>query len=410
MTRTERTYYVITCLYRLSWSALGPTYALFLLDRGLDLLHVNLVLAVYLITTCLFEVPTGAVADVFGRKASFILSCVVRAVAFGMYYFSDSFGEFLFAEFIDAIGTTLATGSFDAWAVDGMREEGDERPVDRLFSRAMMLGQFSAIIGGFSAAQLAERDMSYPWLIGTAGFLLCGAVAALFMRERRPPLASFAELRAGAYLSVGRTMRDGVVAVRAMPVMRGLCLLTMLTSFATVPAFQMWQPRMQSLSGEGPWLLGWVWVFLNLALIFGSAIIPRVIGRWGRPRALAFAYAWRALTIGVAAVATTFFPALFGFLLQEIGWGFTEPVLQAWMNEHATSERRATILSVRSMAFTFGGAAGLVCLGLLARETSISAAWLVTGALYALAVPGYLLLGRVARRHRAPTIEPAVAA
>ena len=125
MTRTERTYYIITCLYRLSWSALGPTYALFLLSRGLDLLHVNLVLAVYLITTCLFEVPTGAVADVFGRKLSFILSCVVRALAFGLYYFSDTFAEFLVAEFIDAVGTTLSTGAFDAWAVDGMRDEGD---------------------------------------------------------------------------------------------------------------------------------------------------------------------------------------------------------------------------------------------------------------------------------------------
>jgi MFS family permease len=406
MTRTERTYYLITCLYRLSWSALGPTYALFLLSRGLDILHVNLVLAVYLITTCLFEVPTGAVADVFGRKVSFILSCLVRAVAFAMYFFSDTFAEFLVAEFVDAIGTTLATGAFDAWAVDGMRDEGNERPVDRLFSRAMILGQMSAIVGGLGAAQLAERDIRLPWLVGTSGFLLCALAGALLMRERRPAAVPLSELRAGAYLSIGSTVRDGLAAVRVMPVMRGLCLLTMLTSFATVPAFQMWQPRFHALAGEGPWLLGWVWVLLNLALIAGSALVPRVVGRWGRPPALAVAYAWRGLTLGAAAIATTFFPALFGFLLQEIGWGFTEPVLQAWMNEHATSAQRATILSVRSMAFTLGGAAGLVCLGFLANETSIANAWMATACIYMLAVPGYLALGRVARRYGRAAIEP----
>src|SRR5512144_2378285 len=151
MTRTERTYYLITCLYRVAWSALGPTYALFLIDRGLDLLQVNLVLATYLITTCLFEVPTGAVADVFGRRASFLLSCLVRALAFGLYYFSDSFGEFLVAELVDAVGTTLATGAFDAWAVDGIRAEGDHRPVDRLFARAQMLAQAMAIVAGLGA-------------------------------------------------------------------------------------------------------------------------------------------------------------------------------------------------------------------------------------------------------------------
>ena len=75
------------------------------------------------------------------------------------------------------------------------------------------------------------------------------------------------------------------------------------------------------------------------------------------------------------------------------------------MNEHATSAQRATILSVRSMAFTLGGAAGLVCLGFLARETSIANAWLVTAGLYALAVPAYLALGRVARRYERATIE-----
>jgi MFS family permease len=397
--RTERTYYFITCLYRLSWSALGPTYALFLLSRGLDILQVNLVLAVYLITACVFEVPTGAVADVFGRKVSFILSCLVRALAFGLYYFSDTFGEFLVAEFIDAVGTTLATGAFDAWAVDGMRDEGNRRPVDRLFARANMMAQTSAIVGGFTAAQLAERDLTWPWLIGTAGFLLCALAGAVLMRERRPPLASWADLRAGAYLSIGTMVRDGLAAVHSMPVMRGLCLLTALTSFATVPAFQMWQPRLQSLAGEGPWLLGWVWVFLNLSLILGSSLIPRLVGRWGRATTLAVAYGWRGATLGVAAVAVGFPTALIGFLLQEIGWGVTEPVLQAWMNEHASSAQRATILSVRSMAFTLGGAAGLVCLGLLARETSIAHAWGVTASLYFVAVPGYILLGRIARRY-----------
>src|SRR5215472_9641402 len=179
MTRTERTYYIISCLYRLSWSALGPTYALFLLARGLDLFRLNLVLAVYLLTTCLFEVPTGALADVFGRKRSFVVSCVVRAAAFGLYFLSDSFGQFLVAEFIDAIGTTLATGAFDAWALDGIRDEGGDLAADHLFARANMLAQVTAIIGGLSSAQLAQRDLSWPWLMGTSGFLVCALAGAV---------------------------------------------------------------------------------------------------------------------------------------------------------------------------------------------------------------------------------------
>jgi len=391
MTRTERTYYLLTALNRIAWAVLGPTYALFLLARGLDLLQLNVVLAVYLITICVFEIPTGAIADVFGRKASFVLSCLVRAVAFGLYYVSDSFTDFLVAEVIDAIGTTLATGAFDAWAVDGVRADGDERPVDRLFARGQMLGQTMAMVGGLLAAYVATRDLALPWLLGSGGFLVCAAAAALLMRE------THVRRRAadGSHYSIAATMRESVALVRAAPAMRWLCGLAALTAFATLPAFQMWQPRLTDLSGAGPWLMGWVWLFLNLTSIAGSALIPRLVARLGRPSALALALLWRAATLGVAGAAAGFPVACVGFLLQEVGFGFSEPVLQAWMSEHATAAQRATILSVRSMSFTLGGGLGLLCLGWLARATDIGTAWLVSAAIYACAAPWFLALARV---------------
>jgi hypothetical protein len=62
------------------------------------------------------------------------------------------------------------------------------------------------------------------------------------------------------------------------------------------------------------------------------------------------------------------------------------------------------------MAFTLGGAAGLVCLGFLARETTIASAWMATAGIYMVAVPGYLVLGRVARRYQRAAIEQALRA
>lgn len=108
--RTERTYYLVLGLYHASWSFLGPVYPLFLLDRGLDLFQVNAILAIYFATTLVFEVPTGAVADRFGRKASFVASCAIRGLAHALYWRSGTFPAFAAAEFADAIGTTLATG------------------------------------------------------------------------------------------------------------------------------------------------------------------------------------------------------------------------------------------------------------------------------------------------------------
>src|SRR5262249_1735370 len=146
--RTERTYYLVFGLYSLPAWFMGPVYPLFLLSRGLDLFQINLVLAAYLITSCLLEVPTGALADVIGRKASFLLSCAVRTVAFGLYAFAQGLSDCLVAEFIDALGSTLANGALDAWAVDGMRAEGHRGSADRFFARAQMIARAVMIVGG----------------------------------------------------------------------------------------------------------------------------------------------------------------------------------------------------------------------------------------------------------------------
>src|SRR5574341_1143939 len=215
MGRTERTYYIVYGLYCASWSCLSGVYPLFLLSRGLDLFQINVVFAVYLITAFLFEVPTGAVADVAGRKVSFLLSCATRAVAFGLYWFADGFLDCVVAEFIDAIGTTLATGALDAWAVDGMRAEGDQRPADRVFARAYQVASPLMIMTGLAGAYLADVDIGFPWPCGAAGFALTGITGLVLMRERREPRRR----SSGALRAWARTTGDGLALVWRAPVL-----------------------------------------------------------------------------------------------------------------------------------------------------------------------------------------------
>jgi MFS family permease len=397
MTRTERTYYAVFGLYNVSWSFLGPMYAWFLLDRGLDLFEINLVLAVYLITAFLFEVPTGAVADVFGRKVSFIASCVVRSFAFALYAFCDELHEFLFAEFIDAIGTTLASGALDAWAVDGMREEGDDTPKDRFFARSLVLARAMMIASGIAGGYLAAVDLVLPWFGGAAGFALTAVAAAVLMRETRGESAA-PEHRAG----LRDTVRGGFGAVRGAPVLGFLCVVTLATSFAFLSAQQLWPPRLMELGGGEVWLLGWVWALLNVSSLVGSILVPRLLAHASRAVVLALASAWRAATLGMAAQAATFSPATAGYLLQEMGFGVGEPLLSSWMNEHTDSRNRATVLSIRSMAFTLGGSLGLVCLGIVARAAGIPTAWAMAAVVHALVAIGVVLVGRALAGGRAP--------
>jgi MFS family permease len=406
MTRTERTYYLVFSLYSLSWSFIGPMYALFLLSRGLDLFQMSLVPAVYWIVSFLFEVPTGAFADVAGRKISFLLSCVVRMAAFGLYAYARGFTDFVVAEFIDALGSTLANGALDAWAVDGMQGEGDVRPTDRFFARAQMIARIAIITGGLAGGYLAQRDITLPWLAAAGAFAVTGTVAAVGMREVRLPAGA----RPHASRSLVRTVSQGLMVVRRTPVLLLLCGLTLAVTFATMPALMFWQPQLTALTGEGTWLMGWIWAFLNVAGFVGSAIIATLLGRYPRRLVLGAVVLWRGVMLGVAGLAGAFGPALAGLLLMELGFGVSEPLLQAWMNEHIAPAQRATVLSVRAMCLTLGGGTGLVCIGLVARGFGIPAAWLLSAALLVLTAPGFVILEGWAQGGAGVALRPPQAA
>jgi len=162
----------------------------------------------------------------------------------------------------------------------------------------------------------------------------------------------------------------------------------------------LWQPRMKALSGEGVWLMGWIWALINVANVAGSALISRLVGRFSREHLLCAMTAWRGLSLAAAAVSIGFTPALLGLLGTEVGFAVSEPLVQAWLNERISSEQRATVLSVRAMFFTLGGGAGLACMGWVARSAGIPTAWLASALVFAVTAPGFLILGRLVRESR----------
>jgi MFS family permease len=393
MSRTERTFYLLFGGYSLAQFFLAPVYPLFLLSRGLDLLQINLILAIYLTTIFVFEVPTGALADTAGRRLSFVLGCATRTVAFVLYSRARGFAECAVFEFIDAVGTTLVSGALEAWAVDGVQSEGEGqgRSIAGLLSRANIIGRTFLMAGAVVCGYLAERDLRYPWLAAAAIFALTGIAGAALMHETRRPRAHTARP------SLPHAMRDGLGLVRRSPVLLLLSALALGSAFAAFPIYMYWQPRLQALAGEQLRVMGWIVALLALASLTGSVLVPRMVGRFARESVLFAAMVWRGVMVAVLAGAGSLSPALTGLLLQETAFGVIDPVSAAWTNEHVASAERATVISVRSAFMTLGGALGLVSVGLVARAFGLQVAMGVSATVFLLVAPGFVLLGRAAR-------------
>src|SRR5687767_14434482 len=87
---TKTVYYLLTFLFEFAAGLTFATYVLFLLSRDLDLFQVMLINVTYMLGNFIFEIPTGAYADHFGRKKSIFLSCIFLIIGLLIYFESSN--------------------------------------------------------------------------------------------------------------------------------------------------------------------------------------------------------------------------------------------------------------------------------------------------------------------------------
>jgi MFS family permease len=325
---------------------------------GLDLALILFLNAWFMLWNFVLEVPTGAVADRFGRRASLLLGCATGAIAILIYVSAPHLGVFLFAEVVLAVSYTLISGADEALLYDSLiasdRTERAKQEIARLES-AKLMGIVLGALGG--AAMTAWLPLQGIMALQAIPMGLA-AVVGLFLVE--PPTSE----TAGTRPSFTRVLREGLGLVLRSSALRRIALDLVSVGALSFLVIWLYQPLLEAagipIGGFGP-----VHVGLSLgqiAVLQGADRLEDVLGSRSRllfGLALATALAWIGLGFfdspwlvvpGVIAVAS------FGLA--------RGPLLQASMHRHIPSERRATAISgvsmLRTLAIVFAnGAAGL---------------------------------------------------
>ena len=95
-----------------------PVLITFFVSRGLDFTHIALLNSVYALTAIVFEVPTGALADRFGRCRAMMLGSLLMAIGCVVDFNGRDFWTFALGEGLLALGMTLTSGADSAYLYD----------------------------------------------------------------------------------------------------------------------------------------------------------------------------------------------------------------------------------------------------------------------------------------------------
>ncbi len=398
--RNLRVYYVFA-FFGQALLLLPIWVAYLLLERGLSLTEVALIEAPFWLAILLAEVPTGAVADRWGRRVSLVLGAGTTALAIAAFGLADTLPLILVSYVIWGIAMTLTSGADNALLYDTLRQLGREREFERYAGRGMALRSAGIVLAMLAGGPVAEATSLQTTVFLSAAVTGLLGLTALFFRE--PPHRE----AGGAQVSYWAGLRTALGTVRRTPAVGTAILLgAMLLAGATVPVV-LAQPFLLSHGYDVGWEFSLLQAPISLAAVGGGLLVFRLLGRAGSVGTLGTlgmvlvgSYVGAALWDSVGAVA---FLATMS-LVRAVG----EPVLHGYINHRVPSAQRATVLSLSSMASSLVLAPIMPLLGFSADEIDLPAAFGVGAGVLGVAV---LVSGVLwTRAHRAHPLATNVAA
>ncbi len=372
------TYWTVIATRELAMSFFATTYVLFLLARGLNLFEVNLVNTVFFITLFVFEIPTGVVADVWGRKISVIISFIFTTIGMITYFFAQSFLACAVAEAISAIGFTFMTGAFDAWLIDELKHRGYQEQTRWIFGRSQQIGKLLGLGGALLGAFVGSYNLALPWL-GGALMLTGGIFSAIFLMKEESFTRRPYSVIAG-WQEMGQTFKAGLTYAKSSAPVRFLVAMGIIQSLGFMAPNMQWTPWFKELLGSTT-NLGFMWWGIALALVLGAELAHAITGKHNDKWLLVLTQIAIGLCVALVPLSRNLTYAVSAFLLHEFGRGLYRPLKDAYLNATIPSKQRATLLSLDAMSFHIGGAVGLVVSGAIANTFGIATAWVLSGGL-----------------------------
>jgi MFS family permease len=376
--RIVRTYLFYKFLFWFPHSFVFATYILFLREAELSFAEIGIVNLAFMVSNVVLEIPTGVVADFFGRKVSIVLGIFVAAGGLFAYYFSHGLWGFVFAESVAALGATLLSGADEAWIKDSLDFNGYGKKVLATFSWGDIVERGSTILGGAAGGLVGVYNLRLNWLIAGIGVFVAGVVCVFMIREDYFERKAFGWRKGLSQMR--QIFRDSVSYGYRHKIVWSLVVVGALGSLSTQALNMFWSVYFSEALGVE--IVSSAWALL---MFLGAVGLWLANSRWMKKtshrNAMSSGYFATALFVFVTTIVPNGWVALVVFGFHEIGRNIFDLRRRVYLQENVPSDKRATIVSFSSMFLHFGAAIGWVAVGLLADEIGIICCWQISAAL-----------------------------
>lgn len=345
----------------------GASWVALLALRGFSVFEIGILESIFHMVSMCFEIPSGVVADTFGRKKTIVASEVLMILSILGMLCSDTFWSVAAAIGISALSYNMASGTREALAYDTLKENGQEQEYDRFASMEMViyrLGSATAVLCAGLALILGYR-WAYLLDLGMRSICLLLALGLrepkLKEKEERNGNAKKDKAREGedskkdskSSESVSEKLKNCVVEslgfLRSHPETIGIIALnSLIGAVATLLLFFL-QARLP-VYGLKTGLLGPALFFMSVGAACGAKAIT-FFRKKGYKSIAVISICGVLAAFGILYTKQPYLICLGGFLAA-FSDDFLEVRTDVLLNEKIPSAQRTTLISVCSFAFS----------------------------------------------------------
>ena len=363
-----------------------PFLVLAFLDKGLSFFMIGLLVACREVTVNLFEVPSGAIADLWGRRRSMIVSFVAYIASFAVFGAAKELALLFVAMFLFGIGEAFRTGTHKAMIFTWLRRQGrlDERT--RVYGYTRSWSKIGSAVSVVLAMVIVLASGGYdyvfylciaPYVLGIVNFLgypneLEGERAEGEKAEGQPAGKVGRHLRATLNYSFSRprlrrlifeSMGFGGVfrAVKdyLQPVLKSAAVVFVAAAAVKLGVLRATAGGASPAAGltdaqSAAIIVGPVYVVLHLLSALASRRAHRLVDCLGHEERTARVLWGLALVCFAGMAAAAWYGVhvglIAGFVVLYVIQNFWRPVMICRVDRESAESHRATVLSIESQA------------------------------------------------------------
>ncbi len=387
-----------------SFMVVIPVFVPLVQGYGLTMAQVLQTQALFALTVAVFEVPSGYIADIWGRKRAILAGSALNGMGFVSLLWADGFADFLVYEIFLGVGISLISGADLALLYDTETQlqesgAGGGAGASKSLSRLISIEAGASGVAGICASLLLLfADMATLVKVQAACGFVPLTLGLLLVEAPRPTLT---QGHAGNAQAIVRTLVFG------KPVVLWTTLAIAAFGLLALYAFWIYQ-KYWELQGIPVSLFGYIWAVFALTVSVAARYAGAIEARLGWRRMLWITAALPVLGLLGMALAGGWVGVLFGFSIQ-LSRGLSLTLFYEALNRRVDGDFRATMnslvsLGVRSLFIVTGPLLGwaLDSFGVLSSLLALAA---VFAPLFVLVILG---LGVRIRREAEGVPQPAI--